>query len=99
MSDTARTITVLSPVAETRPGELETLTIPVSLRDKRIGFLDNTKHNFREIAEGLGREMVERWGAKSVVIKRKLNAATPAPPEVIAALAAECDVVFTGSGD
>jgi hypothetical protein len=94
-----RTIQLLIPVPESAGERLETHGIPPSLRGKRIGFLDNTKANFRELAAGLGDVMVARWGAAGVTIRRKLNAATPAAPEVIAALARECDLVFTGSGD
>lgn len=93
------TITLLSPAGETPPVEHATLELPAALRGKRVGFLDNTKANFDVLARGLGQVLVENHGVAAVTVRRKLNAATPAPPEVIAALARDCDVVFTGSGD
>jgi hypothetical protein len=36
---------------------------------------------------------------RSIVRRRKANAATPAPPGLIAELSKECDVVFAGSAD
>ncbi len=93
------TITLLTPVPEKRQVAAGGRALPASLTGKRIGFLDNTKANFAELARQFGQALVERHGAASVTIRRKANAATPAPPEIIAALAKECDVVFTGSGD
>jgi hypothetical protein len=40
----------------------------------------------------------ERWALAGVVYQRKLNSSTPAPPEVLAALAG-VDLVVTGSAD
>lgn len=94
------TITLLSPVPErSAAAGAHGLPLPASFRGKRIGFLDNTKANFAELSRGFGQLLVERYGAASVVIRRKANAATPAPPELIAEMAKACDVVFTGSGD
>ncbi len=93
------TITLLTPVPEKRQTAMGGSSLPGSLNGKRIGFLDNTKANFADLARGFGQVLVERYGAASVTIRRKANAATPAAPEIIAALAKECDVVFTGSGD
>jgi hypothetical protein len=93
------TITVLTPVPEARETRQDARPLPAGLDGKRIGFLDNTKANFAELARGFGEVLVQRYGAASVMIHRKANAATPAPPELIARMARDCDVVFTGSGD
>lgn len=93
------TITVLTPVPESRLSAAAGRSLPDSLQGKRIGFLDNTKANFAELARQFGDVLVQRYGAASVTVRRKANAATPAAPEIIEALSKECDVVFTGSGD
>ncbi len=93
------TVTLLTPVPEPHSVPNGGLSLPPSLRGKRIGFLDNTKANFAELARQFGDVLLQRFGAEAVVIRRKANAATPAPDEIIEALAKECDVVFTGSGD
>lgn len=95
----AGTIRVLSPVPEARRTGTGGRPLPATLAGKRVGFLDNTKANFAELARGFGDVLVERYGAAGVVVRRKANAATPAAPEILEALARECDVVFTGSGD
>jgi hypothetical protein len=92
-------VTLLVPVGEDRPPETEARPLPARLDGQHVGFLDNTKANFDVLARGLGDVLRERFGAASVTVRRKPNASTPAPPEVLAALAKECQVVFAGSGD
>jgi len=36
---------------------------------------------------------------RAIIRRRKSNASTPAPPELLAELAKACDVVFAGSAD
>ena len=95
----AELITLLVPVAESRPPQADARPLPGRLDGQHVGFLDNTKANFDVLARGLAETLRERFGAASVTIRRKPNASTPAPPELIAAMAKECDLVFAGSGD
>jgi hypothetical protein len=90
---------VLSPVADTRREHVTAPGLPATLAGKTVGFVDNTKHNFDRLADEIGGILRERHGVKSVVRRRKANAATPAAPEILAELAKACDVVFAGSGD
>jgi hypothetical protein len=92
-------ITVLSPVGELRAASTAVPPLPADLRRLTLGFLDNTKPNFHRLARDVGERAAARHGVARVVHLRKANAATGAAPEVIAALAKECDVVFTGSAD
>ncbi len=95
----AKKVTLLVPIGESRPDRAEARPLPEGLAGKHVGFLDNTKANFDVLARGLAAVLAEGFGAASVTIRRKPNASTPAPPELLAALAKECDVVFAGSGD
>jgi hypothetical protein len=92
------TIRVLSPVAESKVSQTAPLPLPADLAGKRIGFLDNTKANFELLLRGMESQLRERWALAGVVYQRKLNSSTPAPPEVLAALAG-VDLVVTGSAD
>jgi hypothetical protein len=92
-------ITVLSPVGELRAATAAIPALPSGLRGLTVGFLDNTKHNFDRFVEDLGQVLKERFGVARVVHARKANAASPAAPDIIAALAKECDLVFAGSAD
>jgi hypothetical protein len=90
---------VLSPVGETRRENFTVPALPGSLAGRTVGFIDNTKHNFDRLADEIGTVLRECHGVKTVVRRRKANAATPAAPEMLAELAKTCDVVFAGSGD
>ena len=92
-------IRVLSPQGETRPAGQSLPALPASFRGLTVGFLDNKKHNFDRLALEMGELMKARWGVARVVHRQKANAATPAAPEIVEALAKECDVVFAGSAD
>ncbi len=93
------TITVLSPVGERCAATATLPALPRELRGLTVGFLDNTKHNFDRLVEGMGEALKARFGVKRVVHARKANAATPAAREIIEALAKDCDLVFAGSAD
>ena len=47
-------ITVLSPVGELRTATTAIPRMPADLRGLTVGFLDNTKHNFDRLVEGIG---------------------------------------------
>jgi hypothetical protein len=92
-------ISVLSPIGGMRGATTDVPALPADLKGLTIGFLDNTKHNFDRLVDGMGTVLVDKFGAARVVRMRKANAATGASPEIIAAIAKECDLVFTGSAD
>jgi hypothetical protein len=92
-------IRVLSPIGEVAQEQFASPALPASFSGAVVGFIDNTKHNFDRLAEGLGALLRERYDVRAIVHRRKANASTPAAPELIAQLAKECDVVFAGSGD
>ena len=92
-------IRVMSPVGEVKQERMALPPLPEDLTGRVVGFIDNTKHNFDRLADGLGALLQERYGVRAVIHRRKANASTPASPELIAELSKECDVVFAGSGD
>ena len=92
-------IRVLSRVGQVVAENFTAPPLPADLQGLTVGFIDNTKHNFDSLADEIGDLLRARYGVKAVVRRRKGNAAVPAPPETLAALAKECDLVFAGSGD
>ena len=76
---------------------------PVVYEADRIGGRLRTVGFAGPDTEGLTAEMGEllraNHGVAKVIHRRKANASTPAAPEIVAALAKECDVVFAGSAD
>lgn len=69
------------------------------LRDKVIGFIDNTKPNFACLVDDLAELLAARYGVRAIVRRAKQGPAMPAPDVVIEELANECDLVITGAGD
>lgn len=92
------TIRVLNPSAESKVSQQVPMSLPADLSGKSIGFLDNSKANFDLLTRQMEALLRERHGVGRVVFQKKPNAATPAPPEVLAALAG-VDLVITGSAD
>jgi hypothetical protein len=43
--------------------------------------------------------LVQRYGVAKIVKRAKRGPSTPAAPEVVDELVAQCDLVITGSGD
>ena len=93
------TIRVLSPVGAVITEQMTAPALPADWAGLSVGFIDNTKHNFDRLVREMGALLRERHGVKAVIHRRKANASTAAPPEILAELAKECDVVFAGSGD
>jgi hypothetical protein len=92
-------IRVLNPQGVPRADGFGVPALPVDLGGLTVGFLDNTKANFDRLTREIGELLRERAGVKAVVHRKKANASTPAPPELIADMAKTCDVVFAGSAD
>jgi hypothetical protein len=70
-----------------------------SLKGARVGLLINTKQNAAPFLDEVGRLLVEKYGASSVMSRTKLNFAAPASDELVKEMAAEADVIVTGIGD
>jgi hypothetical protein len=92
-------IRVLSPVGVAAAEGFTVPALPREWTGLTIGFLDNTKANFDRLTAEMGELLRANHGVAKVVHRRKANASTPAAPEIIAAMAKECDLVFAGSAD
>jgi hypothetical protein len=80
-------------------GGLALASRPGDLRGATVGLLVNTKKNADVFLDEVGRLMVERHGAASVLARTKHNFAQPVSDDLLNELTAECDVVITGIGD
>jgi hypothetical protein len=70
-----------------------------ALTGKVVGFIDNAKPNFNHLVDDVAELLVGKYGVKTVIKRRKRGASIPADACVVKELAAQCDVVITGSGD
>ena len=92
-------IRVLSPVGEVATEIVTVPPLPLTWSGRTVGFLDNTKSNFDRLVTDMSALLRSEHGVARVIHRKKANASTPAPPELLAELAKECDVVFAGSAD
>jgi len=88
--------TVATETPETPDGAANVLN---GLAGKVVGFIDNSKPNFNHLVDDLAALLTARYGVKAVVRHRKPITTVPAGEAVYAALARDCDLVLTGSGD
>lgn len=70
-----------------------------TLTGKTVGFIDNAKPNFNFLVDDLAELLLDRYGAASVIKRAKRGASMPAPEDIVDELAAQCELVITGSGD
>src|SRR5690348_8789078 len=95
----SQTVAVYDPVA---PCLTQTTASRLSLDrldGKVIGFVDNAKPNFNHLVEALSRVLVDKYGVKSVIARRKRSAAQGAPDAMLKELVETADAVIAGSGD
>ncbi len=95
----SETVTLLDPSAEDVPEEHALAARLASLQGTTIGLVDNTKHNSDVFLENMEALLRDRYGVSQVVYRRKANANTPAPPDLIDQVAAPCDAVIHAVAD
>jgi hypothetical protein len=96
----ATSIEILSPAAaaqsESTGASVFSLT---SLHGKVVGFVDNAKPNFNHLVDDIAERLISQYEVARVIKLRKRAASIPAPAAELEALAGQCDLVITGSGD
>ena len=97
MSD-ERLVTLLVPTAEDVPDKLPTAPRIGSLSGATVALLDNTKHNSDRFLADLAEGLVQQYGVAKVVHQRKANANSPAPADLLDAVAS-ADVVVHAVAD
>lgn len=96
-----QTIMLFDPTAPRDGNATSTAARPLqfALAGATVGFIDNAKPNFHHLVDDLAELLQSRHGVARVIKRRKVSASIPADPQVLAALADECDLVIAGSGD
>lgn len=72
---------------------------PKSLRNVRIGLVDNTKYNSDKLLIKISALLEKEFGAQGHVIRKKHKAGVPAHDEIIMEYKKNCDIVIAGIGD
>lgn len=92
-------IPVFDPTVEAKERPITFVARPKSLRNLRIGLVDNTKFNSDRLLNRIATILEQEYGAKSHVIRAKHNASVPAHQDIINEFVSQCDVVIAGIGD
>ena len=101
MDNSEKTIRVFVPIGHASP-----IRSPAASRIARdgssplvIGLLDNHKHNTGKVLDQIEHRLQERYEGIRVVRAQKPEAGKGAPPELLEALARDCQAVVNGIGD
>jgi hypothetical protein len=98
-SDNVQKLVLISPVNEADTAVSTYAPRLTDLRSRRVGLLDNSKHNADKLLDAVVALLETQYGFSDVVRHRKPSASKPVAPEVIEQLSKACDWVLVGVGD
>ncbi|MCR9094251.1 MAG: hypothetical protein NXI30_08540 [bacterium] len=91
---------IYSPEGSVDPNAMPTARVAIgALAGKRIAALDNGKAGAAHLLRAMGQSLATRTGATFVGVFQKQTAATPCETDLLDRLAAEVEVVLTGTAD
>ncbi len=92
-------IRVFDPTTQAKEQAIAFVPRPNSLRNVRIGLVENTKFNSDKLLLKIAGILEEEYGSKSHIIRSKRSSGVPAHQEIIDEFTTNCDVVIAGIGD
>ena len=98
-TENVQKLVLIKPVNEAIPEQSSYAPRPAGLQGKRVGLLDNSKHNAGQFLEMVATILNEQYGFTNIVRHRKPSASKPVAPEVIEAWTRTCDLAIVGVGD
>ena len=90
---------VFDPTTEAKEQPIAFVPRPESLRNVRIGLVENTKYNSDKLLLRIAAILEKEYGAKSHIMRSKYASGVPAHKEIIDEYTTNCDVVIAGVGD
>ena len=90
---------VFDPTTAAKEQPMAFVPRPESLRNVRIGLVENTKYNSDKLLLRVAAILEKEYGAQSHIIRSKHGSGVPAHKEIIDEYTANCDVVIAGVGD
>ena len=92
-------LVLVNPVNEAQTAESTYAPRLSELRGKRVGLIDNSKHNANKLLDAMAAILDAQYGFANLVRHRKPSASKPVAPVVIEELTKTCDLVIVGVGD
>lgn len=90
---------LIDPVTKATPITFSKAPRIRSLSNQRVGIIDDSKPNAKELLEEIVALINQDYGVANVSYHRKPSASKPANTDIIAELARNCDYVIVGIGD
>ena len=98
--DVERSFRLVDPITEPiRSSGFQYMPRLRDLRGKRVGIIDDSKRNARELLEAIYEELDSQYGFASLDYHRKPSASRPVDPAVLEDMRQKCDLVIVGIGD
>lgn len=98
-TDNVQKLVLIKPVNEATPEQSSYAPRPAGLQGKRVGLLDNSKHNAGRFLEMVATILDAQYGFGDIVRHRKPSASKPVAPEVVEEWTRTCDIAIVGVGD
>ena len=90
---------IFDPTTAVKEQTIAFVPRPASLRNLRIGFVENTKFNSDTLLLKIAALLEKEYGAQSHIMRRKRTSGSPVDQEVLAEFTTQCDVAVAGVGD
>lgn len=90
---------VFDPTTEAKEQAINFVPRPDSLRNRRIGLVENTKFNSDKLLLRIATVLEQEYGAQSHIMRSKHNSGVPAHEEIVNEFTTNCDVIIAGVGD
>jgi len=90
---------VFDPTTEVKRENIVFVPRPDSLRNVRIGLVDNTKYNSDKLLLKIATILEQEYGAQAHIIRKKHSYSVPVHEEILKEYEGKCDVVIAGIGD
>ena len=96
--DTRRQHLLVDPTTQPIVPKFEGAPRLTDLSNKRVGLIDDSKENAKELLDEITQLLRDRYGVESVNYHAKPSASKPADPQVIEAMSDDCDYVVVAIG-
>ena len=97
--ETRKRYTLVDPVTQPTVASFTDAPRLTDLRGKRLGLIDDSKPNGKELLEELADILKARYGVADVMYHRKPSASKPADPKVVSQMGKGCDYAIVAIGD
>ena len=94
-----KNLAIFDPTAEPTKISIDFVPRPSSLKNLRIGLVENKKYNSDKLLLKIAAILEKEYDAESHIIRGKRTASLPVEEEIVDELSSSCDVVIAGIGD